>query len=225
MSLGLSAYHGSGEFSPRLEYNAKSGRYTKVDRTADGSDVIKVDVTMGRPVFCLDIGSIEIGWINFQYSIAPSFEVVPFGQPMPPRPDRAFKAGFRSKIWIHGDTACKEFSANAGVTVDAIEALWDQLAVLPEARAGQLPVLRATDVVGVASARGTNYSPVLELVMWIDRDEAVFGPRTVAAPGAPPIAPPVAVPAPATPGPAAWTAPAPAAPTPATWATPAKKAA
>jgi hypothetical protein len=26
-----------------------------------------------------------------------------------------------------------------------------QLAVLPEARAGQLPVLRATDVVGVAS--------------------------------------------------------------------------
>ena len=93
MSLGLSAYHNSGEFRPRIEYNAKSGRMARVDRTADGTGIIKVDVTMSQPAFAFDVGSIEIGWANFQAGTAPSLVMVPFGQPMPARPDRNHKAG------------------------------------------------------------------------------------------------------------------------------------
>jgi hypothetical protein len=99
MSLGLKQYHNGGEFSPRYEYNAKSGRMARVDRTADGTGTIKIDITASLPMFALDLWSIEIGWANFQSGAAPSFAMVPFGQPMPARPDRNHKAGFRSKVW------------------------------------------------------------------------------------------------------------------------------
>lgn len=100
MSLGLSAYHSAGgEFVPRFEYNAKSGRMVKVDRTADGAGTIKLDVTMSQPMFAFDLGSIEIGWANFQPGSVPQLVMVPYGQPMPTRPDGNHKAGFRSRTW------------------------------------------------------------------------------------------------------------------------------
>ena len=87
MSLGLSVYHNTGPFVARIEFNAKSGRVSTVERTADGNGVIRCDVTMTAPVFAWDIGSLEVGWANFQNGIAPSFAMVPFGQPMPALPN------------------------------------------------------------------------------------------------------------------------------------------
>jgi len=220
MPLGLKIYHSGGTFSPRIEYNAKSGRLTRVDRTADGAENIRIDITMQQPVFAWDIGSIEIGWANFQSGASPSLLMVPYGQPMPPKPDRGHKAGFRSKVWDGHQATAREFSAIAGVTVNAIEALWDQLTTTPEAAAGKVPVIRLFTVIAITGQRGTNYAPDFRLVQWIDRDERVFGPRTVAAPGQPPIAlAPVAAnanqPAPVTPS--AWPAQASAPVTPAAW--------
>jgi hypothetical protein len=216
MSLGLSAYHSTGTFAPRIEFNAKSGRVTSVERTADGNGIIKCDITMQLPAFAWDIGSVEVGWANFQSGMSPSFVMVPFGQTMPARPDRDHKAGFRSKVWNGQTEVAREFSATAGVTVAAIEALWDLVSAAPEAAAGKIPVIRFANVTPVTSGRGINYAPVFDLVQWVDRDDRVFGPRTVAAPGQPaivaPAAPPVAlVPAPAfTPAPvpvaASWPA-------------------
>ena len=202
MSLGLSVYHSSGTFAPRIDFNAKSGRVTSVERTADGNGIIKCDITMSQPVYAFDSGSVEVGWANFQSGMSPSFVMVPFGQTMPARPDRDHKAGFRSKVWNGQTDTAREFSATAGVTVTAIEALWDLVSAAPEAAAGKIPVIRFANVTPVTSGRGVNYAPVFDLVQWVDRDERVFGPRTVAAPGQPaivaPVAPPVAlVPAPA----------------------------
>jgi hypothetical protein len=219
MSLGLKIYHAAGEFSPRLEYNAKSGRLTRVDRTADGSDVIRIDLTMAPPPFAWDVGSIEVGWINFQAGIAPSFALVPYGQPMPARPDRNHKAGFRSRVWEGPGNVTREFSATAGVTVNAIEAFWDVLTAAPQAAAGQIPVIRLVNVVAITTGKGTNYAPDLSILQWIDRDPAVFGPRTVAAPGSAPIvmvaAPPPSPPA--APLPTAWPVVAPPPVAPAAW--------
>jgi hypothetical protein len=213
MSLGLKAYHGTGEFSPRLEYSAKDGHLTRVDRTADGSEKIAIDQTFQQPAYAWDIGSIEIGWINFQAGMAPSFVVVPFGQPMPARPDRNHKAGFRSIMW-DGHTGAREFSSSAGVTVNAIEALWDTLIATPEAAAGKVPVIQFGEPIAVRTGRNTNYAPGLKHLQWIDRDDAVFGPRTVAAPGAAPI---VAAPVANAARPPAWEATPPAAPVAAVW--------
>lgn len=213
MSLGLSIYHSGGVFVPRVEYDAKAGRMARVDRTADDTGVIKIDITMSQPMFAFDFGAIEIGWLNFQTGIAPSFVMVPYGQPMPARPDRGHKAGFRTKVWDGREAAGREFSSSAGVTVNAIEALWNQFAAAPEAAAGKLPVIQFANV----TVSGRNYAPVFRLVQWIDRNETVFGPRTVAAPGAPPIVPAPAALAPAAAAPSAWPAASPVAAVPAAW--------
>lgn len=217
MPLGLKAFHTSGEFSPRIEYNAKSGRMTRVDRTADATETIRVDITMTQPAFAFDLGSIEIGWANFQAGTAPTFAMVPYGQPMPARPDRAHKAGFRARVWEGRDPAAREFSANAGVTVNAVEALWDQLTTTPEALAGKIPVIRFVNAIPIIAGKGTNYAPDFTLVQWIDRDERVFGPRTVAAPGQPAIAPAAANSNQASPAASVWPAAAPAPSMPAAW--------
>lgn len=184
MSLGLSVYHTGGEFSPRLQYNAASGRFTRVDKTPDGAGIIRAEFAMtAPPVFALDLGSLEIGWLQFGAGLV-SIVVVPFGQQMPERPTREHKAGFRAKVWEGPGRRAVEFSANAGVTVNAVEALWNLLTAAPEAAAGQIPVVRVVNTVAV----GKNYAPVFDLVQWMPRDEAIFGRRTVAAPGSPPIA-------------------------------------
>jgi hypothetical protein len=215
MGLGLKAYHNGGVFVPRCEFNAKSGRMTRVDRTADGAGLIRIDCTASLPLFAFDIGSVEIGWANFQAGTAPSVVVVPFGQPMPARPDRNHKAGFRSKIWLAGEVAAREFQATAGATVNAIEELWDMLVATPEAAAGKVPVIQLAGVVPITGRNGTNYAPQLRLMQWIERDAAIFGPRTVAPPGAAPIVPPALV-APVA-APAQWQAAPVAAPVVATW--------
>jgi len=212
MTLGLKQYHTGGEMQPRLEYNAKAGRAHRVDRTADGTGTIKIDITASLPMFAFDIGSVEIGWANFQAGTAPSVVVVPFGQPMPARPDRNHKAGFRSKIWLAGEVAAREFQATAGATVNAIEELWDMLVATPEAAAGKVPVIQLAGVVPITGRNGTNYAPQLKLLQWIDRDAAIFGPRTVAAPGAAPIVAPAVVVVPAQ-----WQAAPVSAPVVATW--------
>jgi hypothetical protein len=217
MSLGLSAYHASGEFSPRIEYNAKSGRMTRVDRTTDGTENIRIDITMIQPAFAFDLGSIEIGWANFQSGAAPTFLMVPFGQPMPERPNREHKAGFRARVWEGRDPTAREFSATAGVTVNAIEALWDQLTAAPEATGGKIPVVRFVNAIPVIAGKGTNYAPDFRLVQWIERDERVFGPRTVAAPGQPAIIIPAAANSNQAMPAAAWPVTSPGTPTAAAW--------
>jgi hypothetical protein len=218
MGLGLTQYHTAGAFAPRLEYNAKSGRISRVDRTADGTETMRVDITMTQPAFVIDLGSIEIGWLNFQAGTAPTFVTVPYGQPMPERPDRAHKAGFRAKVWEGRDPTAREFSASAGVTVNAIEALWDQLTAAPEAATGKVPVIRFVNAIPVVAGKGTNYAPDFRLVQWIDRDATVFGPRTVAAPGQPAIAPVAAnTNTPAQAAASAWPGSTPAIVAPAAW--------
>lgn len=218
MPLGLAIYHCGGVFVPRIEYDAKAGRMARVDRTADETAFIKTDITMQQPVFAFDFGTIEIGWLNFQSGMAPSLVMVPYGQPMPARPDAGHKAGFRLRLWDGLEKTTREFCSCAGVTVNAIEAQWDAFAATPDAAAGKLPVLQFVNVV----VSGRNYAPVFKPLQWIARDAAVWSPRTVAAPGSPPIAlasiPALAAPPAALPS--AWTANPSATPTlaaPAAW--------
>lgn len=227
MSLGLKAYHtNGGDFVPRVEFNAKSGRLSIVNRTEDATGAFgtdKIDVTMSRPQFALDCGTIQIGWLYFPPGAAPDVSLVPYGQDMPARPTPKHKAGFQVMIWNGIEPHAREFKSTAGVVVDAIEELWDRFIAAPEAARGMIPVVQLVDIKAIASKRGTNYMPVFTLTKWVERDERVFGPRTVASPGSPAVASPaVASPAVASApaafngqaAPIAWQAPA-AAPAPA----------
>jgi hypothetical protein len=218
MPLGLKVYHGSGEFSPRVQYNAKSGRLLVVNRRedAEGAFVVeKIDVTMQQPELAFDIGAMMIGWAYFPANAGPDTVMVPFGQPMPERPSPKHKAGFKVKVWNGREAEPRDFMSTAGVVVDVFETLWDQIEATAEARHGDVPVIRFELSQPVKGSRDTNYAPVLKLVTWITRDERIFGPRIVPIPGtvAPQPAPTASAPIVMANGhalpPAAWQAPAP----------------
>ena len=208
MSLGLSAYHSSGnggEFRSRIEYNSKAGRMFRVDRVQDAAGNYsndKVDITMSQPEFAVDLGSIEVGWFYFPPGAAPVKQVVPYGKGMPTRPGAEFKAGFQVLIWNPNTlgAAAREFSSSAGATVAAMEELYDVFSGSAEGASGMIPVIKVTDHKPIQSKHGTNYRPVFEIVRWTERKPDVFGDRTVPPPSGsmtPAPAPAQAAPAPA----------------------------
>jgi hypothetical protein len=193
MSLGLSAYHNNGnDFEPRVEYNAKAGRMHIVNRAqgADGAFASdKIDITMSKPVFALDIGSVEVGWAHFPPGAGPQMDMVPYGEPMPARPDRIYKAGFKLQLWDGREPNARRFMSTAAVVVEAIEQLWDEAIAASQAATGDIPIVQLVNVRPVSGRHGTNYAPEFRLIKWVTRDERIFGPRTVAPPRVP-AAPP-----------------------------------
>lgn len=224
MSLGLKAYHASGEFTLRIEYDAKLGRLfapIRIEQPDKTFITDRIDVTKAQPQLAFDLGSVQIGWVAFASSGPPNTIMVPYGQDMQAQPSAKHKAGFKFRVWNGIEPEARDFMSNAGVTVEAIEELWDQFAAAPEAARGMIPILQFMDGRPVKKGINTNYAPVFTLVAWIERPEHIFGPRTVASPGAAPIPAdpgPVPPPAPAAfngqAAPIAWQAPA-AAPAPA----------
>lgn len=208
--LGLSAYHGNGDggsFASRVEYNAKAGRFYKVEREQDSAgnwSTNKVDLTMSQPEFALDLGSIRVGWAQLTPGSQPDTVWVTLGSRMPDRPSKDHKAGFLVQVYNPrelGDEA-REFMSTAGVVVGAMERLFEEFSASPDAAAGKIPVVKLTDSTPVTSKHGTNYMPVFVIQQWVDRNR-VFGDRTVPAPGAKPAAsqPTAHVPPPAAPPP------------------------
>lgn len=208
MSLGLSAYHGSGnggEFRSRVEYNSKAGRMFRVDRVQDVAGNYsndKVDITMSQPEFAVDLGGIETGWMHFPPGAQPTKVLAPLGKGMPARPAAEFKAGFQVLIYNPNTlgAAAREFCSSAGATVAAMEELYDVFSGAAEAANGLIPVIKVTDHKPITSKHGTNYRPVFEIIRWTERKPDIFGDRTVPPPGARPASAPaahVSAPAPA----------------------------
>jgi hypothetical protein len=189
--LGLNQYHASGDanFAPRVGYNAKSRAFTKVEREQDSTGAWgKQEVELEKPTFAADFGTLNVGWAYFPPTgsgLRPSIIMVPFGSPMPAKPDDLHKAGFRLMIRNPKELGPepREFVSTAGVTVAGIEELWTKYAAAPEAAAGKIPVVQLASTRPVQSKFGTNYLPVFEIKEWVDRNLA-FGERTVAAPAA-----------------------------------------
>lgn len=200
---------GTGTFKPFLKYNAKSGRFGRADRVQDASgDWVKKEIDLGdKIVFAADLANTRTGWMNFETGQAPRKVLVPFGQPIPPRPTDldangkpAFKAGFEFDVIINGETVVRELSANAATAVDGFGEVFGAYLASKDANPGKVPVLQVTETVGIKSKHGTNYQPKVQIVGWIDRPaifdaqpEPVSAPTQVAAPAF--VAPVAQVPA------------------------------
>jgi hypothetical protein len=209
MGLGLNTSTSDGDFEtrPYVQFDAKAGRWFKVDRVqgSQGWETIKEDVTQNfAAVF--DMANIEVGWINFTNQ-GPNLALVPLGQELPAKPSKDHKQGFRMMIYSQalGD---RELTATAKVMLAAIDQMHDAYTAAPEAGQGKLPVLRMTGVQVVESKtpKGTNrnYQPVFAIAGWVDRPPALaLKPTASAAPpaqqeapkGATPVGPPPAQPA------------------------------
>lgn len=212
----------SGPFLSRIQYDARSGFFTNVDRVMeDGGWENKLSEPYRNPVFAFDFGSFEVGYIKL--SSPPAFMLVPYGQVIPPQPDelqtevrpgekpkRAFAPGFRAKVMstkTFGDAEPRYFAGTSKSLMGAVEELFNLFMAAPESRDGRIPVVEhtATKTMETKGPKGTtkNYAPVFAIKQWIERPGG-FGERTVPPPvGAAPAAPPPAprAPAPVAPAP------------------------
>lgn len=200
MALGLSTGSGeggAGNFMPVLKYDARAGRFFRVDRSDAGGtwQTDNVDVTQGfQAIF--DLENIEVGYIRFAKGGAPDFMMVRLGGAMPTRPDirddkgkPVYKQGFRFHVKL-GKTAggdVREFASTAGVVIDALDALHSAYEAGRAENPGKLPIVAMTTSTPVKSGESTNYAPNFEIVKWVDRPADLVGraaPPAIPAPAA-----------------------------------------
>lgn len=180
MSLGLTTSSGEGgEFNQICKYDARAGRFFRVDREliAGAWETNNVEITQGfQAVF--DFEQIEVGYILFSAGAAPQWCMVKLGEPLPAKPSDKHRQGFRIMLKlgknIGGDV--REFASCAGVVINAMDALHDQYKkeAVGAAR-GKLPVVSMTGSTPVVSngkgQSSTNYAPVFKITKWIARPE------------------------------------------------------
>ena len=67
-----------GDRLPILKFDARAGRLFTMDRSqaADGTWLTQpTDITMSQPPFCVDFGTLEVGWAHFAPGGAPLWTV------------------------------------------------------------------------------------------------------------------------------------------------------
>lgn len=190
MAFGM--HTDSGNFLPIVKYDARAGRLFRVDKSPSGENT-SVDITGPETKFAVDLGSLQVGYVQFTAN-GPMRTMVPYGQPLPPQPrdkDDAGKLlarpGFYTLIAGNALGGVREWCSNASIVVNALDDLWQKFAAAPEAAAGKVPLVIIASIEPITSGNGsqksTNYRPVMAIVGWVDR-LAEMGERTVPAPAA-----------------------------------------
>lgn len=216
----------SGEsFTPILAYKAPAGRLFTRDRVQNGAgdwETTETDITMAQPAFAVDFGRLEVGWCHFVAGMAPQWNMVPYGQPMPNRPpspgkddkgkDLNYRNGFRVPVAGQAIGGIRELAGNSNALITGMNELHTQFEAAPEAGMGKIPVVKMINVIAVKAGQATNFQPVFQIQSWVDRPD-VLGARTVPAPRATaapaaPVQPPPVTPAAMTPPPQAAATPA-----------------
>jgi hypothetical protein len=185
-----------GDFTPILAFKANQGRLYVRDRQqmSDGSwETTETEITKAEPPFAVDFGQLEVGWCHFVAGMAPQWSMVPYGQPMPPRPaspgkddkgkDQQYRNGFRVKVAGNAIGGVREFAGNSAALINGMNELHTQFEASPEAAMGKIPVVKLTNTIAVKAGQSTNFQPVFTIQAWVDRPD-VLGPRTVPAPRA-----------------------------------------
>jgi hypothetical protein len=165
MAFMSSNSSGSGDFKVYLSYNAKAGRwYTKEDKP----DATPFEVTDMTAVF--DMDNLRTGWFLFAPGVAPVKKLDPSLSQVSPCPGEGFKRGFQIDVFSSKNLlGVREFSATAGIVIDAMNDLHDAWLAGKDANPGKLPVVKCVGVTPITNKHGTNYKPQLEIVAWVDR--------------------------------------------------------
>ncbi len=200
---------GGGDRLPILKFDARAGRLFTMDRSqaADGTWLTQpTDITMSQPPFCVDFGTLEVGWAHFAPGGAPLWTVAYYGQPQQQRPaspgndeqNKAlqFKPACRVKVAGQGIGGLREFGGNSAALINGMNDLHTRYESAPEAGTGQIPVVRMSSTMAIKAGQSTNYMPVFEIVGWTERPK-MLGERMVPVPGRQVSAPaPASVPVP-----------------------------
>ena len=178
-----------GEFTPVLQYDARAGRFFRVDRVdhGNGFESEKVDVTQGIK-FIADFENVEVGYIRFIAGQAPDYHLVPIGNQLPPQPSPQHDNGIRFMLKLSkecgGDRPVREIMGTSKSWRGAIESIYQQYLAEKAKNPGKLPVLTVEKISPVKTGTGaqssTNYHPVFKISGWSERKDLVFEPKAVA---------------------------------------------
>ena len=176
-----------GDFLPVLRYDARAGRFFRVDRVdaGQGFQSVLTDITDGIK-FVADFENIEVGWINFQPGSPPSFALVPMGQRLPDRPTEQHKNGVRFMVKLTKECAgpegkaVREIVGTARAFLSGVEAAYLEYQKYKDANKGKLPVFTLERTVPIKSGgvSSTNYSPVFKMAGWVVRKDFPHSPKT-----------------------------------------------
>jgi hypothetical protein len=220
MALGLpNNSSGGADFLPRIQYDARAGRFFRIDRIQQGGEWVSTSAEIPLPAkFAIDFENIEVGWIFFAKT-GPDFRLVRIGQPLPPRPDNVddkgkpvFKPGFKLRVY-NKVIGLREFTSSAGCVIEQIDAMHSAWESQHGEHPGKVAVVSIARTFPVQSGQSTNYAPEMVIEQWIDRPAEMSGTaapqaaparQAAPAPAAPPQTvappPPAAQPAAAAPG-------------------------
>jgi hypothetical protein len=175
-----------GDFTPIVKYDARAGRFHRIDRvdTGDGFESEAVDITQSfKAIF--DFENVEVGWIDFTAGSAPSFALVPMGSQLPDRPSPKHKNGLRMMIKLSkdcgGDRPIREIAGTSKAFLSGIESAYLAYAGEKDKHPGKLPVLVLEKTTPIKTGSGekisTNYHPEFRIVGWVPRGDLVFVPK------------------------------------------------
>jgi hypothetical protein len=184
------------DFTPILKYDAKAGRFFRIDRVEgiNGWESNPVDITDNFKAL-VDFENLEVGPINFNTGGAPSFlmvrrdDVISGKTMLPAAPDTNHKVGVRFMMKlakdVGGDKPIRELAQNSRAFLGAIEAVMKVYAAEVGANPGKLPVIvldgRPQPVKsGSGTKSSTNYHPKFKVIGWANRGDLVYVPKTLA---------------------------------------------
>jgi len=203
MAIGIQA-GGGGDFADRtpvLKYNAKAGRFYRVDRSQDAGgewQTKEVEIRDSDFKAIVDLENIEIGWLLFAAGAAPDIRVTRLnaapkdnaGNPLlADRPSPKHKQGFRVHMQLAREISAtpeggdvRELAATAGAMIGAIDALHNEYVKGVAANPGKLPVV-VVDRIDKTQSKGKNdagqpiivenFAPVFAIKSWADRPAAL----------------------------------------------------
>jgi hypothetical protein len=180
---------GGGDFTPVLKYDARAGRFFRMDRIDNGNGFENEAVDITPMVkFIADFENVEVGWIVFSPGSAPDFKLVPIGNQLPERPSANHKNGLRFMLKLSkecgGDKPIREIAGTSKAFLSGVEAVYTQYLAQKDKNAGKLPVLVVDKITPVKTGSGaqtsTNYHPVFKISGWAPRGDLVFEAKGVA---------------------------------------------
>jgi hypothetical protein len=189
MPFGLNI--SGGDFLPIIKYDARAGRFFRVDRNDDGERE-PVDITEGFE--CVpDFEHAEKGWAHFQPGTAPDFALVSVeAKDLPPQPSKNHKHVVRMRLLLpsklaEGTERLREISVTAAAAIRGLEQIYDLWAAGRDNNPDKAAWVRLTSVKPVTSGGGgqksTNYEPQFAIVKWVNSPEGFAAPeRRTAAP-------------------------------------------
>lgn len=184
MALGLQTESsGGGDYAEIVKFDARAGRMFRVDRSQDASgswQTNNIEITNDFQAI-MDLENIQVGWALFAAGLAPSFALVPLGQPLPQKPSADHKQAFKMMMKLGkscgGDV--REMAAQSKAVIGSIDTLHTAYEAGKGANPGKLPVVAlkgSTPIVSVGKGQSsTNYQPIWEIVKWVDRPAELNG--------------------------------------------------